>query len=87
MTPNTPTQKEIIDFIRDPKNISKAVEGSMDKRNAVMNPKPLESKYCKHTWHLLASETRVQYTEPKTYHFTFICDGCGDIKKTRSNKL
>jgi archaellum component FlaG (FlaF/FlaG flagellin family) len=28
---------ELADFISDPANIAKAVEGSMDKRNAVMN--------------------------------------------------
>lgn len=32
-----PSQKELIDFIDDPKIIAKVVEGSMDKRNAVMN--------------------------------------------------
>lgn len=30
------TQDSLKDFITDPKNIAKAVEGSMDKRNAVM---------------------------------------------------
>lgn len=31
------SQKELIDFIDDPKTIAKAAGGSMDKRNAVMN--------------------------------------------------
>jgi len=32
------SQQDLINFVNDPENIRKAVEGSMDKRNAVMNP-------------------------------------------------
>lgn len=32
-------QDGLIDFIKDPKNIAKAVEGSMDKRNEAMKQK------------------------------------------------
>ena len=35
--PQANTQEKLRDFIRDPKNIAKAVEGSMDKRNAVID--------------------------------------------------
>jgi hypothetical protein len=41
---NQPTQKDVINFVTNPKTIAKATEGSMDKRNAVLNPsKGIES--------------------------------------------
>jgi len=35
--PQANAQEKLRDFIRNPKNIAKAIEGSMDKRNAVID--------------------------------------------------
>ena len=37
ITTTSNSQKDFINFIKDPENIKKAVEGSMDKRNKVFN--------------------------------------------------
>lgn len=44
----TKTRKDLTDFIDDPKNIAKAVEGSMDKRNE-LNKEELSQEIMKET--------------------------------------